>query len=124
MPPWDRPPVSARPVSDATGCPLFFYTATRFNILQALVTNVEPSAVVKNALNNVEAAVKERVAQETKAKAAHFVAVKKAEVGTKPVATKPVFHLASSPTGHRHRAALCWPRDKMTRRNGRRGEAG
>lgn len=50
-----------------------------FNILQALVTNVEPSAVVKNALNNVEAAVKERVAQETKAKAAHFVAVKKAE---------------------------------------------
>ena len=51
-----------------------------YNILQALVTNVEPDSKVKQALNNVEAANKDRVAQETKAKAAHFVSVKKAEV--------------------------------------------
>lgn len=50
-----------------------------YNILQALVTNVEPDRKVKAALNNVEAANKDRIAQETKAKAAHFVAVKKAE---------------------------------------------
>jgi regulator of protease activity HflC (stomatin/prohibitin superfamily) len=50
-----------------------------YNILQALVTNVEPDSKVKQALNNVEAANKDRTAQETKAKAAHFVAVKKAE---------------------------------------------
>lgn len=50
-----------------------------FNVLQALVTNVEPDPVVKTALNNVETARKERTAMETDAKAAHFVAVKKAE---------------------------------------------
>lgn len=50
-----------------------------YNILQALVTNVEPDARVKQALNNVEAAAKNREASETMAKANHYVSVKKAE---------------------------------------------
>jgi len=50
-----------------------------YDILQALVVNVEPDANVKQSMNNVEAANKERVAQETHARAQHFVAVKKAE---------------------------------------------
>eukprot|EP00040_Diaphanoeca_grandis_P004914 m.30564 g.30564 ORF g.30564 m.30564 type:complete len:289 (-) comp16309_c0_seq1:36-902(-) len=50
-----------------------------YNINQALVTNVEPDANVKRALNAVEAAVKDRQAAETKAKAQHFVMVKRAE---------------------------------------------
>jgi len=50
-----------------------------YDILQALVTNVEPDANVKQSMNNVEAANKERIAQETHARAQHFVAVKKAE---------------------------------------------
>jgi len=50
-----------------------------YNINQALVTNVEPDKMVKKALNNVEAAVKDRMAAETKAKAQHFVMVKRAE---------------------------------------------
>lgn len=50
----------------------------RYKILQALVTEVEPDAKVKKALNNVEAAAKDRIAQETLAEAEYFVAVKKA----------------------------------------------
>lgn len=50
-----------------------------YDILQALVVNVEPDSNVKQSMNNVEAANKERIAEETRARAQHFVAVKKAE---------------------------------------------
>lgn len=50
-----------------------------YDILQALVTNVEPDRTVKAAMNNVKAAQKEREAQQTHAKAQHYTVVKKAE---------------------------------------------
>jgi len=50
-----------------------------FQILQALVINVEPDSKVKHAMNAMETARRMRVAAETKANADHFVKVKKAE---------------------------------------------
>jgi len=50
-----------------------------FNIKQVLVTNVEPDQKVKNALNAVEAAVKDRQALQSRAEAHKFVLIKKAE---------------------------------------------
>jgi len=50
-----------------------------FQILQALVINVEPDRKVQKAMNAMETARRMRIASETKANADHFVKVKKAE---------------------------------------------
>jgi len=50
-----------------------------WRIMQALVTDVEPDAGVKKAMNAIESAVRARTSAETQAKAAKFVKVKAAE---------------------------------------------